>query len=236
MRHVLVNCIFSISSSFISIGCVGIFMIPWMQITSVADTVVTVPAAATIGLWLIAGRAPRMALWWCALFSIGLGLVAATKIAYVGWGIGISEFEFTGMSGHAMRATAVFPVVCYLVLQKSSASIRASGVLLGVLFGILVGISRVALNVHSVSDVVAGCFIGGAVSLGFIWISRGLPRLHLNRWIIALGLSALLPTSYASPAPTSRWVNAVALYLSGNDVPYERKVGRPIAPDEGQAR
>jgi membrane-associated phospholipid phosphatase len=207
-------------------------MNPWMHITSVADTLVTLTAAETIAVWLVAGRAWRMALWWSLLFTCGLALVAATKIAFIGWGIGINALDFTGMSGHAMRATAVFPVIVYLVLQRSAATVRASGVLLGTLIGVLVGVSRVALHVHSVSEAVAGCAIGGAVSLGFIWMSRGLPRPYLDRRLITLGMLALLPTAYANPASTNQWMNAVALYLSGHDAPYERRTGRPISSDE----
>ena len=211
-------------------------MIPWLQITGVADTVVTLPAAATIAAWLLAGRAWRMALWWCVLFIAGLAIVVATKIAYIGWGMGIEALDLMGLSGHAMRATAVFPVIFYLMSQRSPPAVRASGVVLGILLGVLVGVSRVMLSVHSVSEVVTGCALGGAVSLGFIWIARGLPRPQLNRRIIAIGLLALLPASYASPAPTERWMNAVALFLSGHDAPYHRGVGRAISPDEHYAR
>lgn len=211
-------------------------MITWLHITSVADTVITLPAAATIAAWLIVGRAWRMALWWCALFVSGLVIVVATKVAYIGWGIGIETLDLMGMSGHAMRAMAVFPVIFYLALQRSPTVVRASGVLLGILLGVLVGASRVALNVHSISEVVSGCALGGAVSVGFIWIVRGLPRPHLNHRIIVLGLFVLLPASYASPAPTNRWMNAVALYLSGHEMPCNRSVGRPISPDEHCAR
>lgn len=211
-------------------------MIPWLQITSVADTVITLPAAATIAAWLIAGRAWRMAVWWCALFISGLVIVVATKIAYIGWGVGIETLDLMGMSGHAMRATAVFPVIFYLMLQRSPVAARASGVLLGVVLGALVGASRVALNVHSVSEVVTGCALGGAVSMGFIWIVRGLPRPHLNRRIILLGLFALLPAAYANPAPTTRWMNAVALYLSGLEMPYNQSVGKTNSPDEHHSR
>jgi membrane-associated phospholipid phosphatase len=211
-------------------------MISWMHITSVADTVVTLPAAVTIAVWLSAGRAWRMALWWSLLFIGGLGIVVATKIAFIGWGIGINALDFRGMSGHAMRATAVFPVILYLVLQKFPAAVRASGVLLGIAIGVLIGASRVALQVHSASEVVAGCAIGAAVSLGFIWRSRGLPRPYLDRRLIALGMFALLPTAYANPAPTNQWMNAVALYLSGHDAPYDRNTGGPISPDEHHSR
>jgi membrane-associated phospholipid phosphatase len=211
-------------------------MIPWIHITSVADTVVTLPAAVTIAVWLVAGRAWRMALWWCLLFAGGLAIVAATKIAFIGWGVGISAIDFMGMSGHAMRATAVFPVIFYLILQRSPATVRGAGVMLGLSIGALVAVSRVALDVHSVSEAVAGCAMGGAVSLGFIWRSRGMPRPWVNRWIIALGLFALLPTSYAKPAPTNQWIQAVALYLSGNDAIFDRGTGRPMAPARPQSQ
>jgi hypothetical protein len=32
-------------------------------------------------------------------------MAACTKIAYLGWGIGMRSFDFTGISGHAMTAT-----------------------------------------------------------------------------------------------------------------------------------
>jgi membrane-associated phospholipid phosphatase len=208
-------------------------MIPWLHITSFGDTVVMLPAAAAIVAWLIAGRACRTAVWWCLLFTFGLALVAATKIAFVGWGIGISALDFTGISGHAMRATAVFPVIFYLALRKSPPLARASGVLLGVMIGVLIGMSRVVLHTHSVSEVVAGCALGGAIALGFIRISNQLPKPFLNPRIIALSLLALLPTSYAEPAPTNQWINAVALYLSGHDTPYVRIAGKVTRPGCG---
>jgi membrane-associated phospholipid phosphatase len=198
-------------------------MIPWVRITSFGDTVVMLPAAAIIAVWLIAGGACRMAVWWCLLFTFGLVLVAATKIAFVGWGISISGLDFTGISGHAMRATAIFPVIFYLALRKSPPLARISGVLLGGMIGVLIGMSRIVLNTHSVSEVIAGCVLGGVIGLGFIRISNRLPKKpFLNPRIIALSLLALLPTSYAEPAPTNQWINAVALYLSGHDTPYVR--------------
>src|SRR5438445_2386701 len=110
-------------------------MLIWMTITKLADTTVMVPVAAACAAWLVCGRAWRMALWWCLLFTMGLALVAATKIAFVGWGIGIRSLDFTGFSGHAMRASAVMPVLFYLLLQKAPPFARTSGVLLGIVFG-----------------------------------------------------------------------------------------------------
>src|SRR5712692_9155992 len=102
-------------------------MISWMKITGFGGTAVMMPAAAVIVAWLLAGRAWRMALWWCLLFSFGIGIVVATKLAFIGWGIGVRSLDFTGISGHSMRATAVIPVMLYLLLLKARPVARASG-------------------------------------------------------------------------------------------------------------
>lgn len=201
-------------------------MITWTQITGIGDSVVMLPAAAAIAAWLVTGRAWRMAWCWCILFGTGLTIVAATKIAFIGWGIGSSALDFTGLSGHAMRAAAVFPVAFYLLLHKSSRLVRNAGVVLGAMVGALIGISRVAVNHHSISEAVAGYAMGSAIGLGFILASSQSPKPFLNRWIIGFSLLALLPTSYAEPAPTDQWMNTVALYLSGHDKPYVRTTGR----------
>jgi membrane-associated phospholipid phosphatase len=196
-----------------------------MQISSFGSSIITLSAAAAIVLWLIAGRAWRMALWWCGLFALGLMLVMVTKVAFLGWGVGSGTLNFAGISGHSMRAAAVFPVIFYLALQKSPPSVRTSGVLLGLAIGVLIGVARVMLHAHSVSDVVAGWLLGGAVSIGFIRLSKRLPKPLLNHWLIGLSLLALLPTAYAEPVSTNQWMNAVALYLSGHDKPFVRAIG-----------
>ena len=102
-----------------------------------------------------------MALWWCQLFTAGMSLVVATKIAFIGWGIGIRSLDFTGFGGHSMRATVVIPVRFYLILQKAPPIARTSGVSLGTVFGVIIGISRLVVYAHSVSEAVAGCILGG---------------------------------------------------------------------------
>ncbi|MGV3656021.1 MAG: phosphatase PAP2 family protein [Noviherbaspirillum sp.] len=197
-------------------------MIPWSKITFLGDTIVMLPAAMAILGWLAVGRAWRIAFWWATLFAFGLGLVAATKIAFIGWGIGSVALDFTGISGHAMRAAAVLPVLAYLVSQRWRAPAKFACLVLGLGAGLMISISRVVLSYHSVSETVAGWLLGSAVALGFIRCSLRLSKPYLNRWLLAVSLLALVPTAYANPAPTGHWVNAVALYLSGHERPYVR--------------
>jgi membrane-associated phospholipid phosphatase len=200
-------------------------MIPWHKITFVGDSVVLLPAGLVILLWLAAGHAWRMAFWWGLLFASGLFVVVATKIAFIGWGIGIESLDFTGVSGHAMRAAAVFPVIAWLFLQRSKEEERRTGIAIGVAIGMLIAVSRVVLHYHSLSEAVSGWALGSMVAFGFVGMARSLPKPGVNRWLIAIAMMGLLPTSYAEPAPTNQWMNAMALYLSGHDQPYVRSAG-----------
>lgn len=208
-------------------------MISWQLITFIGDSVITMPAAAAIVLWLISAGAWRMALSWCLLFGGALTIVLATKIAFIGWGIGIPGLDFTGISGHAMRACAVLPVIAYLLLQHARPPVRICGVLLGFAAALMIGLSRLVLHVHSASEVVTGIGLGTLVAIAFIRQSEGQPGLHLQRWVVGLTMLGLVPTTHAQPAPTHQWVTTVALYLSGHDRPFVRKPNGELARAPG---
>ncbi|MEN3367572.1 MAG: hypothetical protein V7606_4846 [Burkholderiales bacterium] len=202
-------------------------MITWWTITRLSGLTVTAPLALAIGALLVLEGERRLAMWWCLLFTAGLSLVAASKMAFIGWGIGISPLDFTGASGHAMRAMAIFPVLLYLLLQKAPRTIRWAGVLAGFSFGVLIGISRIVLEAHSVSEVVAGLLLGGIVSSGFIRMAGSLQKPLFNPARIALGLAALLAASHAQPAPTQAWLIKASLFVSGHDKPFVRAGSKP---------
>lgn len=206
-------------------------MIPWATITSLGDMTVTAPAAAAIMAGFALTRAWRLALLWAMLFIGGLALVAATKIAFIGWGIGIRSIDFAGFSGHSMRATAIAPVFCYLMLQKAPATARMLGVFLGIVIGVLIGISRIVLHAHSLSETVAGCILGGIVSLAFIWILSRSQQFELTRPLAAFCLIALVLLPYAEPAPTQRLIVDISLHLSGNDQPFVRDGWKFASPN-----
>ncbi|WP_395398918.1 hypothetical protein ACHMW6_18955 [Pseudoduganella sp. UC29_106] len=46
---------------------------------------VTGPIGVAIAAWLLAGRSWRLSLSWCLLFGLGMLLVVATKVAWIGW-------------------------------------------------------------------------------------------------------------------------------------------------------
>ncbi|MES2407857.1 MAG: phosphatase PAP2 family protein [Pseudomonadota bacterium] len=203
-------------------------MISWFKLTSFGGIVVTAPAAAAITAWLMLGRSWRLAAWWCALFMGGMAIVVVTKIAFIGWGLGIRSLDFTGISGHAMRATAVYPVLLYLLMLRStSPSVRLLGLITGWVIAIAIDISRVVIHAHSISEAVAGFILGGLISVIFLRNAASLKAFRINRWALTAGLLAVVAATYLKPVPTERWIEDVALVISGHDQPYTRIGWKP---------
>jgi membrane-associated phospholipid phosphatase len=189
----------------------------WMALSALGGMGVTGPLGIAVAVWLLAGRTWRLSLSWCMLFGIGLLLVAVTKVAYYGWGIGIPEWKFAGLSGHAMRSCAVYPVVFYLMFLKARPVARHAALAAGVLFAALISLSRVPVLAHSVSEVVLGGAVGFAVAAAFIVTARSEQPAVVGRILVALCLPLVLVMPFTTPVPAEQWVRQVAGYLSGND-------------------
>jgi len=198
-------------------------MIDWTDITHYGDVTITSLAAAAIAAWLFIEDEKRLAIWWSALYAGGMGIVVATKMAFIGWGIGIPAIDFAGFSGHAMRSAAVMPVLFYLILQRTHMALRVGGVMLGLTFSLLVGVSRVVLHAHSVSEVVAGLWLGAAIGLAFIRVAHGCLSTHVFKPLrIVLSMLVLLPAPYVHPAPTQKWLTELTMYFSNHEQPFAR--------------
>ena len=59
-------------------------------------------------------------------------------------------------SGHAAGSTAVYGMLCYLAMRKSPPAWRPAILVAGVMLVITIGLSRVVLQVHFLTDVLAG--------------------------------------------------------------------------------
>lgn len=204
----------------------------WSALSALGSITVTGPLGIAIAVWLLAGRSWRLSLSWCVMFSAGMALVVATKIAYVGWGIGIPEVKFAGLSGHAMRACAVFPVVLYLAFRRLGAPAREIALGAGVVLALLISFSRVPTLAHSMSEVVLGGAVGFAVAGAFIVHARSEHPATVGRVLLALCIPVMLVMPFTEPVHPERWVQRLALQLSGRTTPIERawKLGPASAP------
>ncbi|MBN3757574.1 phosphatase PAP2 family protein [Paraburkholderia sp. Tr-20389] len=195
----------------------------WYLITNFGGAGLTLPLAFAIALWLAVGYSWRLAAGWLFLLGVAVALVTATKIAFLGWGIGVRVWDFTGLSGHAMFATAVFPVAAFLVLLSAPPAVRIAGVVLALLGGAAVGLSRVIIEAHSPSEAITGCIVGALAALVFVRIAwNATPPGRLPVAPVVLSLMILMLGLHKLHLPTQRWVTHIALKVSGHDRPYVR--------------
>jgi hypothetical protein len=174
------------------------------------------------------------------MFAAGLSLVASSKIAFLGWDVGVPSLDFQALSGHAFRATAVIPVCFFLLMQGKSAAWRTAGVMVGMVASLGLGFLLVHFKFHTASEMIASAMLGSSVSLGFLRIARTLPAPRINRWTAPISMMVFLGICSLKPSTINHRLVDVALYLSGRDRPYvwSRKSdicdARPQVFEEGE--
>ncbi|WP_206957169.1 phosphatase PAP2 family protein [Trinickia acidisoli] len=215
----------------------------WFSITRLGGAGLTLPLAVAIALWLALGYTRRLAVGWLVIVGAAAAVVALTKIAFLGWGVGIRAWDFTGVSGHSMLSTAVYPVAFFLTLLPTRASIRLFGVACGIAAGLAVGLSRVVLSAHSPSEAVAGCVVGALAAVLFVWWAWDTKAGKLSAVPVAVSLLMLTAALHDVRVPTQHWITHIALHLSGRERPFIRarwKAGHEaphpvIAPPAGRS-
>lgn len=157
---------------------------------------------------------------WATGLTVAAGLTLASKLAFLGWGIGWARLDFTGFSGHATMTAAVYPVALYLAASGRLPK-PLLWALLGSLLAAMVAYSRLPLNAHSASEVVSGWLLGTAATV-FALSARAtgwttpLPTLAASV-IVGLVVPMLMPT-----VRTHDIVIRLATELSGRDQVFNR--------------
>jgi membrane-associated phospholipid phosphatase len=205
-------------------------MVWWHWLSVIGSLAVTGPIGVAILAWLLAGKSWRLTAIWLALFGVGMALVVGTKMAFIGWGVGVESVDFSGLSGHAMRAAAVYPVAGFLITRSSPQWARQLGTVAGVVLAVLIAMSRVYVHDHSSSEAITGCILGLMVAAAFIWCASGEGHLALSRMLAVLCLPILLLAPHAEPIPAELWITTAALYRSGRDQPFTRASWRAPRP------
>lgn len=194
----------------------------WQLVSFFGESAFLVPCAVFLYAWLRWHRAHAVARHWLIAFSLTALIVLASKLAFMGWGIGSAAFNFTGFSGHAMMAASILPVMACLAVPPSHPGLSRAAALAGVLLALAVGVSRLALHAHSVSEVVSGLALGFCVSMPFI-ARHEVPRGPVAMLLASAALATLLVLPIGGVAgATHIWVQDIATFLSGRDRPYQR--------------
>lgn len=194
----------------------------WSHISALGGLAVTLVVALAIAAWLVGARCWRLALAWWLLFGAALAVAVASQAAFIGWGVGIRWLDFTGFSGHATRAAAVFPVAGFLLFERDRPWRRALGIAAGTMLAALVALARVKVGAHSPAEAAFGCALGLGAALLFVVRARANRRAS-RRPVLVGGIAlALLVLPRGEPLDTHQWVTALALAAAQQERPYER--------------
>jgi membrane-associated phospholipid phosphatase len=208
----------------------------WVAVTRLGEAQILLPAFVAGALWLAFARpagargrvaqgnahahdhpARLSALRWSAGIFASTFVTTLSKVAFLGFGVGIATLDFTGFSGHSMYATAILPVLAAIVGGWR-------GAVVGLLLALLITYSRVDLGAHSWSEALSGLVLGGAVAWWTLADYLSHPGAVRAPWWLPLLLGAwltLLPMR-APPSRTHGVVVAIALKASGHSRPYTR--------------
>ncbi|MFC3816425.1 phosphatase PAP2 family protein [Lysobacter sp. GCM10012299] len=212
----------------------------WNWLTPLGHIAVVWPLMVAIAALLVArpnGSANlRGVSIWLGSMAVASLLVGASKIAFYGWGTGIRAWNLTCFSGHSVLAMGFWPVLVALLVPLRFARGRRVAWLAGSLIGSLVGISRVQLDTHPTSEIMAGLALGLAVAT-LPWNALDKAYLNARKVLIAVSLTVSIGVwvgSILPNFPTERWLANWGTSLSGNDKPVHRdtwnnKAGRDRA-------
>ncbi len=198
----------------------------WYAITRLGEAQLVLPATLAATVWVARQTDIRALMWRWALLLVGaVALTTATKLAFIGWGVGAASLDFTGISGHAMFASAAYPLLLRLTLAYRPNHWQHVAWVAGFALAALVAVSRVVVGAHSVSEIVAGFALGGAVGLLALpkWRVRDVaPSLALP-FVLLLWVGLHLPIGSGVPSvDTHGLVTRLALALSSRDTPFTR--------------
>lgn len=178
----------------------------WRTLSALGDSRWLLPMALVLLITL--PRADARLKWrWLLAIAVTAGVTLASKLAFMGWGIGIKSVHFTGFSGHAAMSSVIYPVVGALLAGISKLP-RRIGLVIGVLLATAIAWSRIPLHAHSLSEVIAGLMLGlgcstwamhtagpssrpnavaaaAAVLAGMV-LPLALPDVHTHQLVIAL--------------------------------------------------
>jgi len=201
----------------------------WMAVTDFGDSALLFPCALLVAVWLFASlRGMRVAVVWLGYCGLAVAIIALTKLAYMGWHIGIRGVDFTGLSGHTTLSFLIWPVLLFLMVGRSRLS-RVLALIGGTALASLIAVSRIAVHAHSPSEVVAGAVVGLSLSTIFLRAHRRLFPLPLPRSRFLVTIMVPLLLGYGRIMPSEHMLEGVSAALTGHGWVYTRHDARDLS-------
>lgn len=194
----------------------------WEGLSSLGDSRALLPLSAVLLLSLAAPQRPMKWRWAITIAAVAL-LTLTSKIAFMGWGVGIASLDFTGISGHAAMSSTIYPTALWMLACGRSQRPWAWA-LAGVGLALAIAVSRLPLHAHSVSEIVAGLILGLLATLAVLrsqGFRAGARIIRNSSAALAITIAAAVPLLLAD-LHTHDLVKSLATALSGRERALDR--------------
>lgn len=194
-------------------------------LTYFGDSMLLIPTAAIMAFLLHRKSDNKRTAWyWLLAFCTAGAVVSLSKIAFLGFGIGSARFNFTGFSGHSAMSATLWPVMLWLLSARLPTFWRTAALVAGYLIPLMVGISRLVLNYHSVSEVISGLVLGFTLSSAFLIGQRHVRPRGFSLWQLSIALLVpLLLIGHGRIATTQQFLQRLSVQIAGIDHAWTRE-------------
>ncbi len=197
----------------------------WKTLTYFGDSMLLLPTAMILALIMPWKCSNRYTVWYW-LFTFGMAglVVSLSKIAFLGFGLGSARLNFTGFSGHSAMSATLWPVMLWLLSARlCERRRRLAAMTTGYLIPLMVGISRLALGYHSMSEVITGLILGYTLSTVFLLSQRSTTLIGCS--FVQLTVVLIIPLlllGRGSVATTQQFLERLSVQIAGIDHPWRR--------------
>jgi membrane-associated phospholipid phosphatase len=160
-------------------------------VTDFGDSAVTVPLALLTLIFLVGVGSRRAAFAWLAAILSCAATVGILKLALGACGDRPLSVGLVNPSGHAAMSATVYCSLAVLVGSTRCARDRSALVVFALMISAAIGISRIALRMHSGLDVIVGLAVGltsavmfGAVLAAGPVATLSVPQLTTTLWLL----------------------------------------------------
>ncbi len=177
-------------------------------LTDFADQAVILPLALAIGIALLAQGWRRGAGAWAAAVLITFSAMLALKVVFLACSGSFGTPEVHTPSGHVAAATVVAGGLAVLLLRW-----RHAALLVAAMAAAVIGISRLALHMHSPAEVVIGATVGLAGAWTLL-VLAGRPPADLDGRRIAVIAVAVIVLFHGLHLPAEAHIRGTAWRLA----------------------
>jgi membrane-associated phospholipid phosphatase len=158
-----------------------------MFLTNFADQAVMLPVVFTIAIVLAAQGWRRGAVVWLGVVFVTFGLMLVLKLVFLACPPLFGPIDIRSPSGHVAAAAVVAGGLAALLTRR-----RASILPVAAFAAVAIGVSRVALGMHSLPEVVLGALVGLAGAAALLTLAGAPPALRPGRLLAMVVVVAAL--------------------------------------------